>query len=327
MQRTLLSIIIPCYNSAETVISYLNKVSYSNSNEIQFVIIDDCSTNDSYKQLLEYKDSSELDIKVIKNEYNRGPGQSRNICIQKSTGEYLMFLDADDELQETFFDRIMPILAQKTMDCIIFDMQIIKGNNKTSMSMFFNGNSEEYPSKNETIVFVRGSTCGKIYKSKIIKDNGIAFLDQKRNEDMPFTKLAISHCEKIMHIAEPLYLYIQGENSLMHNKRLTNKVNAQNAFNEVANKMDATYSAELEALFLFEYVYSTGLTALGEYGIKEWKKYIDDTKKVFRINLENKYFKQYSLRIRIITKLIVKKQYCIVKLICFLQNMVKKLRY
>ena len=59
-----------------------------NPNELEVVIVDDCSTDDSYSQLIQYSKTTPLSVTVIQNDRNSGPGVSRNRGIEKATGEY-----------------------------------------------------------------------------------------------------------------------------------------------------------------------------------------------------------------------------------------------
>ena len=94
MNKPLVSIIIPSYNSkkfiAYTIESVLNQ-SYSN---FELIIVDDCSTDGSLEFIENYlKDSR---ISIYKTEKNSGAALARNRGIQKAKGKYLAFLDSDD---------------------------------------------------------------------------------------------------------------------------------------------------------------------------------------------------------------------------------------
>jgi glycosyltransferase involved in cell wall biosynthesis len=91
----LVSIITPSFNSekfiAETIHSVQNQ-SYSNW---EMIIVDDCST-DKTISIVEYFANKDHRIKVYKLEKNSGTGVARNTGLEKATGKYIAFLDADD---------------------------------------------------------------------------------------------------------------------------------------------------------------------------------------------------------------------------------------
>lgn len=89
------SVIIPFYNRINLLINSIDSVLNNTFKNVEIVLIDDCST-DSIDSLQEFiKDKK--NIFYYKNKENKGPSYSRNVGIEKSTGEYIAFLDSDDE--------------------------------------------------------------------------------------------------------------------------------------------------------------------------------------------------------------------------------------
>lgn len=90
------SIITPCYNAENYISQTIESVISQTYTDWEMLIIDDCSTDNSAKIVNEYcnKDSR---IKYLKTPSPSGsPSQPRNIGIEKASGEYIAFLDADD---------------------------------------------------------------------------------------------------------------------------------------------------------------------------------------------------------------------------------------
>ena len=71
----------------------LERQQYKN---FEVIVVDDSSTDDSYYQLKMYAQNSELNMTVVSNEKNRGPGYSRNVGIKLAKGRWISFCDADD---------------------------------------------------------------------------------------------------------------------------------------------------------------------------------------------------------------------------------------
>lgn len=93
--QPLISIVTPNYNCGRFIAQTIESVLAQTYTNWEMLIIDDCSTDDSYSIAVEYakKDSR---IKVFQNEKNSGAAVSRNKAIELSQGEYLAFLDSDD---------------------------------------------------------------------------------------------------------------------------------------------------------------------------------------------------------------------------------------
>lgn len=303
--RVLLSIIIPCYNSFDLLKKTLQKFEKCNTTVFQFIIIDDCSSDGSWENLKNYADNSALNLVIYRNEVNRGPGQSRNQGIQLSSGDYITFMDADDYLSNSFFFEIVAYLDGEN-DCVIFDYSVPKVGFKHMLIL--NHNAGEIK-KNEALVYTRGMPWGKIYRASIIKNNGIEFLSLKRNEDTPFTKVALSKMEKIVYVPFSYYVYVQVSSSLMHNKMLLNADNAKVGFEYMDKSIDNSFHDEKEAIFALECIYSIAMTYAYQLKRKEWKKKVKELENRYPDYLRNKYVKKYSLLHRSVLKFTHLKMY------------------
>lgn len=104
------SIIIPMRNAKQYIEKTLSSIKSQNYENIEILIIDDDSS-DSSKQCVEEfcKKNSDISdkIKILETEEgHRGPGAGRNVGLDKATGDYILFLDADDELNEEALNNI-----------------------------------------------------------------------------------------------------------------------------------------------------------------------------------------------------------------------------
>ena len=96
----LLSIIIPVFNSEKFLEECLNSICNQvkeNKENIELILVDDCSIDKSIKILEKYSELFKF-IKLIKLKKNLGPGNSRKIGIKSAIGEYMCFVDSDDKL-------------------------------------------------------------------------------------------------------------------------------------------------------------------------------------------------------------------------------------
>lgn len=93
-----LTIIIPVYNNIDILESMKNKILFLSNNYTQTIVIDDCSRDNTYLELYNFiKNNNLLNIEIYRNNLNMGPSYSRNIGIEKALGEYIAFLDSDDD--------------------------------------------------------------------------------------------------------------------------------------------------------------------------------------------------------------------------------------
>ena len=92
------SIVMPTYNGAEFLKRSIESVSKQTLKDLELICVDDGSTDNSLEVLNNLSNQYDF-IKIITQE-NAGSGSARNNGIKNSVGEYIAFLDADDE----FFD-------------------------------------------------------------------------------------------------------------------------------------------------------------------------------------------------------------------------------
>jgi len=106
-----LSIIIPTYNRASLLHRSINSVLNQQHTDYELIIVDDASSDNTQEILVEYQDP-----KIIKlvNQENSGVSYSRNKAARAANGEYLFFLDDDDELLPDALSEIFSFLTSRT---------------------------------------------------------------------------------------------------------------------------------------------------------------------------------------------------------------------
>ena len=115
------SIIIPAHNAEKEIDRAIESVNKQTFNDYEIIVIDDCSTDNTYKVLEKYNN-----IKIIRNEKNIKAGGSRNKGIDYANGDYIIFLDADDYLAENdTLEKIDKIIGQDVIDIVYLGFKIV----------------------------------------------------------------------------------------------------------------------------------------------------------------------------------------------------------
>lgn len=119
-QNDKVSVIIPCYNNESTIIETLESVCLQDYNTIEIIIINDGSKDLSKEKVENYILSKKsLDI-TLYSQINLGPSQSRNIGASKSSGKYLLFLDADDKIEATYISQCVAVFNKNSTINIVY---------------------------------------------------------------------------------------------------------------------------------------------------------------------------------------------------------------
>ena len=111
------SILVPVYNvelSLDKCIQSILKQTYKN---FELVLVDDGSTDNSLSMCYEYAEKDKR-IKVIKKESHTCLSDVRNVGIENATGEYIMFVDSDDYVCETFVEDMVEAIENKNVDVV-----------------------------------------------------------------------------------------------------------------------------------------------------------------------------------------------------------------
>lgn len=106
--KSLVSVIIPTYNRANVIEDSINSVLDQTYKDIEIIVVDDNSNDNTIKVLEKYKDK----IKVIKHERNLGGGAARNTGIRNSNGTYIAFLDSDDVWEKNKLENQIEIMKK-----------------------------------------------------------------------------------------------------------------------------------------------------------------------------------------------------------------------
>src|SRR6185436_3865509 len=108
MSSLKLSIIIPLYNKAPYVRRALDSIAAQSLSDFEVIVIDDGSTDDGAAIVADYADPR---CRLLK-KANAGPGAARNTGIGQAQGEFIAFLDADDEWLPTYLEESVRLLEE-----------------------------------------------------------------------------------------------------------------------------------------------------------------------------------------------------------------------
>jgi glycosyltransferase involved in cell wall biosynthesis len=96
LNRASVSVVIPCYCSKDTIFRALNSVTSQTLKPVEIIVVDDCSTDNTFEELVNFSNNCVDKIIIIKTEINMGAASARNVGWALATQPYVAFLDADD---------------------------------------------------------------------------------------------------------------------------------------------------------------------------------------------------------------------------------------
>lgn len=307
------SIIVPAYNESLRIRKCIDSLLNQTYKDIEILVIDDGSTDNTVSILNEYNDDR---LKVI-SKTNGGQGSARNLGIKKANGEYLMFVDSDDYVSETIVEKLLKN-TDKDTDITICNLYKVFG------SSFVKFNNLDYFSNDNVYNFMLShpGPVGRLYKKSLFLDNDIFFVEGLINEDLGTIPLLGIYAKKINTIDDSLYYYVIHENSTTMQTKFSDKLKdifkiMEHLKKEFEKRSDNKYSDVLEYLYTEHLLYSASLKFInfGNQGFSEIKKIISIIKKEFPEWYKNPFYKKKSIKFKVICHLVYNNHLRTVKLL------------
>lgn len=206
MEKDKVSIIVPVYNVEKYVEKCLNSLISQSYKNIEIILIDDGSKDNSGKICDEYK-RKDSRIKVVHKE-NAGVSEARNSGIQKATGEYLCFVDADDFVMNDYIEYMHQLIVKDSSDIAICTKMFSNFNEKqTSDEMIENLDGENSVIRILNYRMPIG-VYSRIFKKNLIDDNRIRFLkDIYMGEGFNFNVACFQKAKKVIISNYKVYYY------------------------------------------------------------------------------------------------------------------------
>lgn len=305
-----ISIIVPCYNVSLYIEQCFNSIVSQLEEDYEVIFINDGSTDNTGGLLenLKSKSNYKENIHIIHQD-NKGLSETRNVGIDLSTGVYICFIDGDDFINDNYFRILINVIINSDLGVLSYNR--VFSNNILVRSLGLSGwlsgdvwkrkllglvdDELSDPSQADSLVM---AWC-KIFKSKIIKDNKIYFVDTKiiGTEDLLFNLEYSQYINNVLVIDEPLYQYrkdnITSLTSTYKNDFITKW---SNKYKYIKSRISITSEDEIQA---FSNRLALSIIGLGLNEIKNPKGFKAIKSKLKSIISENKYkvaIKQLDLK-------------------------------
>lgn len=222
----LLSFIVPVYNVEQYLKRCLESLLIGDEYDYEIVIINDGSTDNSEKIVLEFKDNYPNLVKYIKQE-NKGLSAARNCGMNIAEGQYITFIDSDDFIIAERYLKLFKILINGDVDFIIGNyFKYYDGRIETHKFNRFKKkalkkeslNSDEYIKVMYDYIKddFDSESVTQIYKTNFLKTNNIRFCETIIHEDTMFMFEVLSKAKTLCVRDIAFYSYRMREGSIMH---------------------------------------------------------------------------------------------------------------
>lgn len=261
MNNPLVSIIVPVYNTEKYISECLHSVTQQSYPHIEIIAVDDGSTDNSLSILNEIS-ATDNRLKVF-SQRNQGVSAARNLALKKATGEYIMFVDADDWIDSSTIEECLQVIGDAD---VCFFAYIREFTNRSlpkplfSQTHIFTAETCKQLQRrmigpideelaNPGMLDSLGTIWGKLYRKDIL--DGTSFIDLKiigTAEDSLFNCNILKKVQKAVYINKAFYHY-RKFNSGAETKKYKPQLPQQ--WNKLFDYMKATVTDEISQKALY----------------------------------------------------------------------------
>ena len=223
--QPLISVIVPVYNVAPYLREALNSVVNQTYHNLEILIIDDGSTDESGTICNKYQ--CDPRVKVIHQE-NHGLSAARNAGLDIMTGEYVAFLDSDDAYHTDYVRKMFDCISREKTDIVICRYLACRTVNKMNHDLKSRTNPKAKQGRYNSVEaiqavfngYINASVWNKLYRRKIWETN--RFPVGRNYEDIETTYKNFDACESVYMLDEALYFYRKHPESITNTHTIEN---------------------------------------------------------------------------------------------------------
>ena len=247
-----LSIIVPVYNVKKYLAECLDSLVNQTITDYEVILVDDGATDGSGELCDEYAGRYPELVRVLHID-NGGQGRARNFGIETARGEFLGFVDSDDWVELTMYEKLYARAVETGADIVVCDF----------MSKFDDGHDEYLPACiQDHWLASAGSSCNKIFRRSIIGD--VRFPTGLWYEDFYFSAMMLLRSSRTEFIGEPLYLYRRGQESTMHNNNAAKNLDMLSIMDMLAEYMIPNGQREGLEFFIVNHIVLDTISRLAQ---------------------------------------------------------------
>lgn len=248
-----ISIIIPVYNAAVYIEQCIFSVLRQTMKNVEIIAVNDGSTDES-KQILDRLAATDERLHVF-HQTNKGVSATRNLGLQKATGTFIGFCDADDWMEPGMLQELYTAITSNECDWAICNVTIVRDEQPAKLRLQLS--DAVINVAGDRAEFVHGlmrfnydnANWNKLFKASIIREQQLRFNEDMHIwEDLLFNLQYLQYVSKVVIVAKPLYNYRILDTSL-YSGDTSNKVpqfnKLYNYYVEFANRL--ADPAQLEA--------------------------------------------------------------------------------
>jgi glycosyltransferase involved in cell wall biosynthesis len=204
-----ISVIIPVYNMEQYLERCLDSIVGQTMQDIEILVVNDGSKDRAEEIILAYRDRYPEMIRYF-NKQNGGLSSARNCGMRHATGDYIAFIDSDDFAESDMLEMLYAAAQEADADVAECDFDWVWPDRTVTDRTPGYANAED--------LFLNGRVMAwnKIYRRRIVEEQGIAFPEGLHYEDIEFFYKLLPHINGISSVRRVGYHYMQRQGSIIN---------------------------------------------------------------------------------------------------------------
>jgi len=204
-----LSIVIPAFNVEDKIMNAIESIQNQTIGfeNIELIIVDDQSTDNTYDLIKEFSKSSE-NVSIYRTDSNSGyAGRPRNIGLEHATSDYVLFLDGDDKLLKNSCEVLYNKITSTDADIVIGgQINVYEGMHEHNPPLTCGVERIFTNMKNHELLDIRPAISAKLFKRELLEANNINFPEGIAGQDLVFLMESLLNSKKTI-VLNNFYTY------------------------------------------------------------------------------------------------------------------------
>lgn len=263
-----LNVIVPIYNVENYLKPCLDSLLAQTYLDFSVSLVND-GTQDSSRRIAQTYVDKYPDLFNLMDKENGGLSDARNYGLDKSSAEYVSFIDADDYIHPTMFEKMMRLFDEH-IDVVACDMIYVYPDGRSEIS---SAGKDSLLDEQYGYMLLNNSACNKIYRRSLFVSE--RFIKGRWYEDLATIPCVLSKAKGIRLIHEGLYYYVQRDGSIAHTQN-PKMFDIYWAIQHIENQLmlkDTAWMRVKSDLILNHGLFLTGLRIKEIYDLKQRRAY------------------------------------------------------
>lgn len=256
------SVIVPIYNVEKYIERCFNSIANQTYKNIECIFIDDATTDSSVTVCCDLisRYQGPIDFKILHHSKNRGLSAARNTGIECASGEFVFFLDSDDELTEDCISLLTTrVMKDDNLEMVTASVESVPYDSYYYYPCYKDGITINNNTEFRYQLFRQNNNFpitawNKLVKTSFLKTNHLFFKESLVNEDELWTFQISRIIEHVAVISQTTYIHYSTEKSIMTSTNLEKRAsNVLYILNMILPRIDSPLST-LQQLFYLKYL-------------------------------------------------------------------------